>query len=107
MYNVNHAGAVVIVMECAQYGSLMEYVKGFDKNDIPEKEVLLIMLQICLGVQFLHNKKTPIIHRDIQHANILITKNGIAKITDFGLSSDKKYTQLRKEFYGYNAPEFE
>ena len=54
-------------MEYAEYGSLKDYVMNFEEEDIPEEEVLQIMLQVCLGVQFLHNKKSPIIHRDIQH----------------------------------------
>lgn len=43
-----------------------------------------IMTQILDGIYFLHN--SGILHRDLKPANILITKNGIVKLADFGLS---------------------
>ena len=74
-------------MDYAEHGSLEGYVKAYGDRDVPENEILLIMVQVCLGVYFLHNKEKPIIHRDIHHKNILISKDGIMKIADFGISS--------------------
>lgn len=43
-----------------------------------------IMKQLCSGLFFIHNNK--ILHRDMKAANILITKRGVLKLADFGLS---------------------
>lgn len=42
------------------------------------------MQQMCEGLFYIHNNK--IIHRDMKAANILITKQGILKLADFGLA---------------------
>ncbi len=43
-----------------------------------------IIYQILNGLKLLHSKR--IIHRDIKPSNILIDKDGVIKIADFGLS---------------------
>ena len=51
----------------------------FTLND--QKE---IMKQLCNGLYYIHHNK--ILHRDMKAANILITKRGVLKLADFGLS---------------------
>lgn len=48
---------------------------------VEQKEV---MKQLCSGLFFIHRNK--ILHRDMKAANILITKRGVLKLADFGLS---------------------
>lgn len=67
------------------------------------------MLQILRGVNYLHSKN--IIHRDIKGANILISKDGIVKLADFGLArilypknQNMRYTN-RVVTLWYRAPE--
>lgn len=43
-----------------------------------------IMKQLCSGLYYIHESK--ILHRDMKAANILITKRGVLKLADFGLS---------------------
>ena len=47
-------------------------------------EIKKVMEQLLNGVYFIHSNK--LLHRDLKSANILITKNGILKLADFGLA---------------------
>lgn len=51
------------------------------------------MYDIACGLEYLHNHKPSIIHRDCKSSNILITRNGRAKIADFGLAKVKQSTR--------------
>ena len=68
---------VVIYMELADK-SLQQVIKTLEPT-----EAMKIFLEICEGVQYLHQQK--LIHKDIKPANILI-KDGVAKLSDFGLT---------------------
>ncbi|MDM8212532.1 Stk1 family PASTA domain-containing Ser/Thr kinase [Enterococcus hirae] len=70
---------------------VMEYVDGMDLKrylqthyPLPYDEVVDIMEQIISAVEEAHAHQ--IIHRDIKPQNILIDKNGVVKITDFGIA---------------------
>lgn len=69
----------------------MEYVEGEDLKTLIERKVHLpfekkldIIIQVCEGLQHAHRLR--IIHRDIKPGNIRVTKDGEAKILDFGLA---------------------
>lgn len=70
---------------------VMEYVEGTDLKayikqhfPIPYQEVIQIMEQILSAVKTAHEHN--IIHRDLKPQNILIDRNQVAKITDFGIA---------------------
>lgn len=67
-------------------GSLKDYVGKNGK--LTEREASMICKQILEGLVYLHEKS--IIHRDLKCANILLTKNKIVKITDFGTAKEMK-----------------
>ncbi len=86
---------IVSIYDVANEGSIhfivMELVEGRTLKDIIQKEGRLewrkaakIGSQIAAGLSTAH--KNHIIHRDIKPHNIIITKEGIAKITDFGIA---------------------
>jgi len=69
----------------------MEYMLGGDFGDILHKYCCLeedvarfYIAEIVLALEYLHSLK--IVHRDLKPDNILLDKNGHAKLTDFGLS---------------------
>ncbi len=72
------------------YYIVMEFIDGLSLKEIfenygplNENMVLLIAHEICMGLDHAHQR--GITHRDIKPANIMITGEGLVKITDFGL----------------------
>jgi formylglycine-generating enzyme len=72
-----------LIMECVQGGSLLEKCK---EGPIELDEAIDIFGQLCDGLGKAH--AANIIHRDIKPANVLMTEDGIPKLTDFGLAKD-------------------
>jgi serine/threonine protein kinase len=93
----------------------MEYVEGETlkdkKNSLSEKQKLEISVQVAEGLAAAHEK--GIVHRDIKPENIMIRKDGIAQIMDFGLAklyANKNVSRLTKMgttvgTLGYMSPE--
>ena len=72
------------------YYLLMEFVDGANLRQLyragqcPPARALAIIPQICDALQYAHER--GIVHRDIKPENILLDKNGVVKIADFGLA---------------------
>jgi len=66
---------------------VMELVEGetiHDKKPQELPETLKILSQVCLALQAAHEH--GIVHRDLKPENVLITPEGVVKLTDFGLA---------------------
>ncbi|MGA7157711.1 MAG: protein kinase [Acidobacteriaceae bacterium] len=69
---------------------VMEYVNGAhlnvhcDKHRLGVRERLELFLQVCDAVAYAH--RNLIVHLDLKPSNILVTKEGVAKLLDFGTS---------------------
>lgn len=73
---------LAIFSEYIDGGSLHERVRRVPALTLPD--ILDLAIQSALGLLTAH--RHGVIHQDVKPANILITKDGIAKITDFGLA---------------------
>lgn len=76
-------GIYYIVMELIQGKTLKEIILG-ERGPLPWKWSVNIAIQIASALEMAH--KNNIIHRDIKPHNIIITEDGIAKVTDFGIA---------------------
>ena len=81
-----------IVTEYADDGDLNQKIEKLrqKKSPLTEKEIINYLIQICLALNHIHKKK--IIHRDIKSGNIFLTKGGLVKLGDFGISKGFKNT---------------
>ncbi|XDV11346.1 hypothetical protein PO909_000312 [Leuciscus waleckii] len=79
------AGRIYIVMEYCEGGDLSRIMgKQKDESFFEEKQILDWLAQICLALQYLHEKN--ILHRDIKPQNVLLTEDGYISLGDFGSS---------------------
>ena len=72
--------------EYIECGSISRMVSKF--GALPINVIQAYLHQILLGVAFLHDNN--VVHRDIKGENILVTKDGVTKVADFGCA---KYMQ--------------
>ncbi len=72
-----------IVMELIQGKTLKEIIIE-ERGPLPWKWSVNVAIQIASALEMAH--KNNIIHRDIKPHNIIITEDGIAKVTDFGIA---------------------
>lgn len=82
VYDVGeHQGRPFIVMELLEGRTLREHIQG---RCLSPGELVEIGLQVCQGLEEAHSQ--GIIHRDLKPANLFLTRGGLVKILDFGLS---------------------
>lgn len=70
-----------LFIEFIDGGNLSDWIKAGRCRNL--RTALSLAIQFCHGMEFTHQR--GIIHRDIKPQNILITKNSLLKITDFGI----------------------
>ena len=95
----------------SSYIIILEYIDGLDlknyinKNKLSKDKILVIIKQILKAFINMHNNN--VYHRDIKPGNIMITKDGIVKIIDYGFSciKGKNCDKLLKGTPFYVAPE--
>lgn len=91
-----------IVMEFVDGANLKALMEGLRKTGrrFPLKDAAYICMEACRGLSYAHEMQDDegndldIVHRDVSPPNIMITKRGEVKLTDFGLA--KATTQLEK-----------
>ncbi len=84
VYDVSHSDDVeYIVMELVDGINLKQYMKS--KGALPVDEVLNFSTQIAKALSHAHSK--GIIHRDIKPQNVMLLKDGLIKVADFGIAA--------------------
>lgn len=71
-----------IVMEYVEGITLKEYIQ--ERDSLDWREAVNIAIQICSAISKAHSRN--IIHRDIKPQNIIMTSDGVPKVTDFGIA---------------------
>lgn len=75
-------GIYYIVMELVEGITLKNYIER--KGQLTVKEATSIAIQVSAGLEVAHNNQ--IVHRDIKPQNIIISREGKVKVTDFGIA---------------------
>ncbi len=84
VYDVSHSLTMeYIVMELIEGVTLKQYITG--KGRLTTPETLFFASQIAKALQHAHEH--GIVHRDIKPHNIMIDRDGVAKVADFGIAA--------------------
>ena len=97
-------GLYFIVMELVEGITLKKYIEK--KGKLPVKEAVSIAIQIAQGIEAAHNNH--IIHRDIKPQNVIISREGKVKVTDFGIARAASANTINSNAMGsvhYISPE--
>ncbi|KAG2411160.1 serine/threonine-protein kinase [Vigna angularis] len=82
-----------IVSEFLPRGSLYRLIHR-PNNQLDERRRLRMALDAARGMNYLHSSTPVIVHRDLKSPNLLVDKNWVVKVCDFGLSRMKHSTFL-------------
>jgi serine/threonine-protein kinase len=111
---------IVTVHDVGQDGNthyiVMEFLEGQDLKKVIRTEApfsleraLDIAIKVCAGVGYAH--RSGLVHADVKPQNVLITRDGVVKVTDFGIAqalSDAAIGERQKVVWGsphYFSPE--
>ncbi|MCA9575110.1 MAG: serine/threonine-protein kinase [Polyangiales bacterium] len=110
-------GTYLMIMELVDGDSLKGLLdRAFEAGrPMPEPTALYIAQQLAAGLAYAHTavdtqgRPMNIIHRDVSPHNLLLGKNGVVKLTDFGLADASDNSALAEGMiggkFGYLAPE--
>lgn len=97
-------GIYYIVMELVEGITLKKYIEK--KGRLGVREAVSIAIQVAQGIEAAHNHH--IVHRDIKPQNIIISKEGKVKVTDFGIARAATSNTINSNAMGsvhYISPE--
>ena len=90
---------------------VMEYVQGIDLYDVldrvdrvPVEEAAIIALQVARALDYAHFR--GLVHRDVKPANIMMSRDGVVKLMDFGIARDDMLSDLTDTGTGLGTPSY-
>ncbi|KAJ7379920.1 hypothetical protein OS493_012680 [Desmophyllum pertusum] len=88
----NPSGKLMLVTELAPLGALDKYLPK-NTEILRTPQLLDFCMQICKGMRYLENQS--LLHKDLAARNILVMREDLVKISDFGLSRLQDYYKLQ------------
>ncbi|MEC8192644.1 MAG: protein kinase [Myxococcota bacterium] len=78
-------GHPYIAMECVEGSDLYQEIRGLPRDDLPKRwaRVEEVLIDLCRALAYIHQR--GLIHRDLKPSNVLISLDGVCKLTDFGI----------------------
>ena len=99
-HRVMHADQELhIYLELCSGGTVADLVKKMEAKRLRPSVIKTYVRQVLDGLHYLHTLAVPVVHRDVKGANLLVTKEGHIKLSDFGCS---KVLSEYKGSGGYN-----
>ncbi|KAH7529005.1 hypothetical protein FEM48_Zijuj05G0137700 [Ziziphus jujuba var. spinosa] len=100
----------ILVYEYMEGGSLEDLIS--DRLRLSWRRRIDVAIDVARALMFLHHEcYPPIVHRDVKASNVLLDKDGTARVTDFGLArvvdaGDSHVSTMVAGTVGYVAPEY-
>ncbi len=98
----DEAGHLYLVMEYVE-GTPLDHLLSPAAERLPLLQVLDIAIQVAHALDYAHRQ--GVVHRDVKPANILVSRDGVAKIVDFGIAK-LSGTQLTQTGHLLGTPAF-
>uniref|UniRef100_A0A3P8RPN1 Tyrosine-protein kinase n=1 Tax=Amphiprion percula TaxID=161767 RepID=A0A3P8RPN1_AMPPE len=93
-----------IVTELMTKGNLVNFLRTRGRSVVNSAQLFQFALDVCEGMEYLESKK--FVHRDLAARNVLVSDDGVAKVSDFGLTKvDSKASDKAKLPIKWTAPE--
>ncbi|MGH8502245.1 MAG: protein kinase domain-containing protein [Gammaproteobacteria bacterium] len=103
VYDFDRDGdTVYMTMELLEGEPLPQVIKRAYPSGLPAKEAFAIIEGICFGLAYAH--KQHIVHSDLKPGNVFVTKEGVAKVLDFGIArAARQPGQLQQDATVFDA----
>ena len=117
--NLSHPNIVTvhdIGQDGRRYYIVMEYVEGWTLKELIRNyrqengrplhldRTLDITIQVCAGVGYAH--RANLVHCDVKSQNVLVTRDGRVKVTDFGIARAISETSLHEDDLMWGTPQY-